>query len=315
MGVNLTHDQLDRLMQNPVAPRKVVAIAHEYPGIEAQKDAHKIADPDLPNYIPAYGDDLSHGVGRRSPNGEDEGDTPEELEPKMRELLDIFAPGECSSFNSKCEGMATRLMEQFLAPQRDVVYFEDRDLNEAAYYHPNIDKFCLTTWGAPTESGGLPPAPGKKGIHQALEDANFDISNLVAPTDLGVPAFNKGKTSWTGKADRAGDLRSGLFLMIDMVQHVYVIARHYFRDADSYYINLEFRLYDVFGLDDDDVTRYGTAAAGGAIEWLQDNINTPGMVTGAHKGIVAWWQLQHQHNYVPLITRVRFLKRFSGPLS
>ena len=44
----------------------------------------------------------------------------------------------------------------------------------------------------------------------------------------------------------------------------------------------------MFGLDDKDVQEYGADG---------------GYDSDAAEGISAWWQLQHQHNYAPLITR------------
>ncbi|MGZ3457848.1 MAG: hypothetical protein ACXU86_05005 [Archangium sp.] len=34
----------------------------------------------------------------------------------------------------------------------------------------------------------------------------------------------------------------------------------------------------------------------------------------AAQGITAWWQLQNQHGYVPLITRIAFEREFRVPV-
>jgi hypothetical protein len=204
----------------------------------------------------------------------------------MEKLLGIFASGDHT-------GMASRLFAKFLAKQGKVTYFDDADLNAAADAHENIKYFCLAALGAP-QPFGIPPAPGKTRIHQALKAASWDVTQLVAPTDLGVPAFNKGSKTWS-----TGDFDNGLGLMINGVQHVYVIATHYYYDKNYnfYFINLKYVFYDVFGLDDDDVNTYGAK---------EDNWHT----SNAKIGITAWWQLQHQHAYAPLVTRIALEKTY-----
>ncbi len=81
--------------------------------------------------------------------------------------------------------------------------------------------------------------------------------------------------------------------MINGVQHVYVLATQYHYDsaAKKYSITLKFVFYDVFGLDDEDLNKFGAQS---------DSIFSP----AAAIGITAWWQLQHQHGYTPLVTRI-----------
>src|SRR4029077_17888898 len=106
-----------------------------------------------------------------------------------------------------------------LAKQPAVTYFDDADLNAAAAAHSNIKFFCGAALSAPNTPF---QAAGKTRIHQALKQANWDITKLIAPTDLGVPAFNKGS-----KMQSTEDFGNGLGLMINGVQHVYVVATHY----------------------------------------------------------------------------------------
>ena len=115
----------------------------------------------------------------------------------------------------------------------------------------------------------------------------------MAPTDLGVPAFNQGTASLG-----TGDFGNGLAVMINGVQHVVVVAKEYSYDAcaQQYRIKLEYVMYDVFGLDDDDLQQYGGSGFFSSI---------------AGRGITAWWQLQHQHGYAPLITRISFEREFT----
>jgi hypothetical protein len=264
----------------PLAPPKIVAIATD----KGLMPTNPLNDPNLPGTTPKYGQDLTYGVGRKAPEGHDVGKTEDELKPKMRKLLDIFA-------SSDRTGMAKRLFDQFLAKQSTINYFDDKDLNAAAANHENIKYFCDAALGAP---GGKPPAPGKTRIHQALQAAGWDIKKSLAPTDLGVPAFNKGSKVW-----HTEDFANGLGLMINGVQHVYIVATHYHYDSDAnkYCISLQYRFYDVFGLDDVDLRDFG-AKSDGLLH------------SAAAVGITAWWQLQHQHGYAPLVTRIVLEKTY-----
>src|SRR5437879_6280343 len=221
----------------PVLPPKVVAVAID----KTVTPANAFADPSVPgNNIPRYGQDLTFGVGRAAPHGQDVGNTEAALKPKMEKLLTVFAGQDPS-------GMAKRLFDRFLAKQIAMTYFDDAALNAAAANHPNIKSFCAAALSAP----GCQPnchyqGTGKTRIHQALKRANWDIRQLIAPTDLGVPAFNEGSKIWS-----TGDFANGLGLMINGVQYVYVIATHYHYDKSNqtYAICLHFRYNDAFGLD------------------------------------------------------------------
>lgn len=75
---------------------------------------------------------------------------------------------------------------------------------------------------------------------------------------------------------------------------------HYDAKAGKYCISLRYLFYDVFGLDDDDLKEYGAAS---------DSIFS----LAAGVGITAWWQLQHQHGYRPLVTRISVDKTYEAP--
>jgi len=272
----------------PVLPPKIVAIAKD----KGVTPTNAFADPNLPgNNIPRYGQDLTFGVSRAAPQGQDVGKTEAVLKPKMEKLLTIFAAQDKS-------GMAKRMFDRFLAKQPAVTYFDDAALNAAAAGHSNIKSFCAAALSAPgCEPNCHSQVTGKVRIHQALKQANWDIQKLIAPTDLGVPAFNKGSKIWS-----TGDFANGLGLMINGVQYVYVLAKHYHYDADqqTYCICLQFRFYDVFGLDDVDLNDFG-AKSDGVFH------------SAAAIGITAWWQLQHQHAYVPLVTRIVLENTYEVP--
>lgn len=298
--------------RNPVTPPKIVAIATD----KYLTPTHPFPDAsNLPgNPVPRYGQDFTFGVGRAAPKGHSVGTTEAELKPKMERLLGVFAKDDKA-------GMAKRLFEKFLAKQSAVVYFDDMDLSKAAAAHSNVNSFLDAALGAP---GVSTPGPGKTRIHQALKAAGWDLNKLVAPTDLGVPAFNNGDKKW----DQTGDFANGLGLMINGVQHVYLMATHYKHDpaAKKYCITLRCNFYDVFGLDDDDLDEYGEKSDGvgsavkrGVISGGASVISPVGGAVVAAKlatlhtagvGITAWWQLQHQFGYAPLVTRIILSKSY-----
>jgi hypothetical protein len=108
-----------------------------------------------------------------------------------------------------------------------------------------------------------------------------------------VPAFNEGSKLLKYTFVTTRDFDNGLGVMINGIQHVYVVAGNYHYDASNnkYYLVLRFIFYDVFGLDDDDLLEYGVIPP--------ENIGLP-----SQEGVTAWWQLQHQHGYAPLVTRI-----------
>jgi hypothetical protein len=98
-----------------------------------------------------------------------------------------------------------------------------------------------------------------------------------------VPAFNQGSQVWN-----TGDFDNGLRLMINGVQHAYVIATHYHYNqaANIYCINLKYIFYDVFGLDDDDLREFGAQDADGELSFSRQG-----------QGITAWWQFGAGHTH------------------
>ena len=268
---------------------KIVAIATD----KYLTPTHTSIDPTILSaggVPPKYGQDFTYGNGRKAPDGQSVGKTEAELKPKMEKLVSIFASKDRT-------GMATRLFKQFLAKQSKVLYFDDADLNRVAEAHSNIKSFCDAALSAPNLKNRT---SGKTRIHQALKNAGWDIAKLKAPTDLGVPAFNIGSKG--GLFGKSGDFENGLGVMINGVQHVYILATGYCYDnkAKEYSIKLKYIFYDVFGLDDDDLKEYGA--------------NSDGRFTSdAAVGITAWWQLQHQFNYAPLVTRIVIEKTYNSP--
>ncbi len=247
-----------------------------------------VADPQLPGgYALGFGQDLSFSKGRKQPHGPSVGTTTTVLDGKMRLLLSEFA-------KSDTRGKARRLFDAFLKPQQAVAFWSDKGLTADAEVHPNIVTFVHRALSAPNSPERT---AGQIRIHQALERAGWDINAATPATGLGVPAFNQGSPAW-----HTGDFNNGLGVMINGIQHAIVVAKayHFDRTKKEYYLKLEYVFYDVFGLDDDDMREYG--ADGG---WFESN---------AAQGITAWWQLQHQHGYAPLITRIAFEREFRVPI-
>ncbi|CAN94830.1 hypothetical protein sce4667 [Sorangium cellulosum So ce56] len=269
-----------------LAQERIIAIATD-PALRSTTPTATVPDPLLPGgHALSFGQDISFSTGRAQPHGPSVGSTTAVLEPKMRELLSWFASNDT-------HGKARRLFKAFLVPQTAVSFWSDPHLTAAAETHPNITSFVHRALSAPNSPER---AAGGTRIHQALETAGWDINAAVAPTDLGVPAFNRGSDILLTE-----DYSNGLTVMVDGVQHVIVVAKdyHYDRCAREYYIRLEYVFYDVFGLDDIDLRRFG------ADGW-PDTIPA--------EGFTAWWQLQHQHGYAPLITRIAFEREFRVPV-
>lgn len=90
--------------------------------------------------------------------------------------------------------------------------------------------------------------------------------------------------------------------MINGVQHAYAVATayDYSEETGKYHIEIDFIFYDVFGLDDEDLRRFGSSSDGV-------------FSTKEAVGITAWWQLQHQHGYAPLVTRIIVSKTYEVP--
>jgi hypothetical protein len=240
------------------------------------------------NHAPKFGQDISYAYKRVAPQEQSVGDNIKDLKSKMKRLIDIFAQGDNN-------GMARRLFEIYMKKQPHVSFFSDYALNLAASRHINIKEFCSRALSAPNSPQR---SIGKIRIHQALKNANWDINKIVIPTNLGVPAFNLGSKIFTTQ-----DFENGLGVMINGVQHAYVIATHYYYDKSNakYHIKLRFVFYDVFGLDDGDLTEFGEKSD----NWL--SINKAGV------GITAWWQLQHQYAYAPLVTRIVLENSYEVP--
>jgi hypothetical protein len=255
-------------------------------------------------YEVAFGQDAEFSTGRIIPYGNEAASSIDRLIIEMDFLLPLFARQD---YRRK----AFRLFKSFQEPQATVIFWSDPDLNSEAEQHRNIISFVNESLNAPNYSTVF--SPGKNRIHQALKAADWDINKAAPPNDLDTPNFNLGNRSIQSE-----DWGNGLKVMINGIQHVVVVAKDYYYDAyrKEYYIKLEYVFYDVFGIDDEDLSEFGFEfnlgrfldLPGDALDRDFDTANR--MVAG--RGITAWWQLQHQHGYAPPITRISFEKEFNN---
>jgi hypothetical protein len=85
-----------------------------------------------------------------------------------------------------------------------------------------------------------------------------------------------------------------------------VTKYHYDSCKHQYEIELEFHLYDIFGIDSTDMGRFGSGGEYKNEEWVP----VAGQST---KGISSWWQLQHQHGFAPLLTKMVAKRHWTVP--
>jgi hypothetical protein len=246
-----------------------------------------------------FGQDSTHGVGGMPVNGFRLGLDEKALRRTMSKLLDVFA-------HADTDGKAKRLVDAFLRqqdpnanpdtrPPGTIKIYTDPKLDKAIEVAENFKDYPDATMGSPGSKFANPPKPR---IHQALSAAGWDINQVKTITDLGVPAFRVGD-QFPFKTTK--DWANGLALMINAVQYVLVFVDSYEYDAckQQYTIALIFELYDVFGLDDEDIKKFGATSSV--------------LATVPQEGVTAWWQLQHAHDYAPLITKAVVTKTFTVP--
>jgi LysM repeat protein len=226
------------------------------------------------------GQDATHETGSPVPDNQVEVASDEaSLKAAMNDLLVVFARDDTN-------GKAKKIFDSFQSKKSDVTIFMDAGLNQSIAASSNFQAFSSRTLAAPGTEGA---SPDKTRIHQGLKKVGWDINKVTRIEDLGVPAFNSGTKTFDPILN-SEDWSNGLAVMINGVQYVFVYVTKYHYDScpKQYRIELRFVLYDVFGLDDPDVKSYGVTN-------LFNNM--------ASRGITAWWQLQHQHDYAPLLLR------------
>ncbi|HLJ85995.1 MAG TPA: carboxypeptidase-like regulatory domain-containing protein [Candidatus Angelobacter sp.] len=212
------------------------------------------------------------------------GSTKDVLIKKMSHLLNDFA------WDDK-DKIAEREFKAFQSQKTAPEIYTDPNLDKAVPLSENFKDYPARVLAAPPI---VPPA-GKARIHQVLKAAGWDINAVKPITDLGVPALNAGESPGLFSKSTK-DRATGLFALIDTVNHVLVFVETYEFDSckQEYTIQLVFELYDVFGIDDDNIKKFGYGA---------DVLEGKNWTNDA-EAVTAWWQLQHQFGFAPLITKV-----------
>ncbi|MEP7126037.1 MAG: LysM domain-containing protein [Byssovorax sp.] len=243
---------------------------------KARTSGLRYTSPGDPDDAPmVLGQDATFEKGTAVPGGLPEvGTTAPVLTTQMDSLLGVFAGNDSA-------GNARKMFTTFQKPNAALTEYRDPKLDAQVEADENFKAFADRTLNGPRITAS-------RRIHQALRAASWDINKVKRMDDLGILAFNSGAAK-----------SNGLFVMIDGVQFAFVHVTKYHYDSckAQYTIELEFHLYDVFGLDDEDVKTYGKGSPQG-LKGLAPSVRT------ATTGISSWWQLQHQHAYAPMVTKM-----------
>jgi predicted Zn-dependent protease with MMP-like domain len=245
--------------------------------------------------------DSTFGFGRPLPSGDEVSTKEEELKNAMTGLLGLFGFYDDGA-------IASRAFDAFQKKNSSLTIYTDPALDKAIENSVNFSDFAELVLGAPGTKGAHPKQPR---IHQYLAGDEWDINQRVFIEDLGAPALNHGSLFYF-----SGDYSNGLVITIDAVQYVFVFVDDYHYDAckQQYKIKLTFELYDVFGLDDEDLAKFGRS--GSKVPWYARLYSIPSVstriaITTLEDGFTAWWQLQHQFNYAPMVTKAVISKEFT----
>ena len=239
----------------PGLPRVIGSKSQSYIASSPVKVAFN--DPDyLPGIRPAFGQDLQFSGGaqaRQIPHWQwltSNASTEATLRTDMQKLRFTF------SITDRQE-ISNALVGEFFTPRDHVVAFTNENLNEVARKHPS---FITYRANMINEFG------------RRFETAGYDLRQIGSIRNIPLPNFR-----------RAADRLRGTFFMVDRLAHAYTLLTDIEFDPEgrSYRCDFRFLFYDVFGLDDNDVRRYGL-----------------------NSGVRAWWLLQHQYGYAPLVTRI-----------
>lgn len=266
------------------APRLIAQVDEAVPTVVGSLDTK---GADGKTYKLDFGADITSGTGGKLPAGEAVSSVESDLRSAIMALPKSFATTN--------NAMATGEFKAFLMKKGAPEVYSDPALDKVVEADDNFLAFSDFVLNAP---GLAHQGAGRLRLHQALQRHGWNI-NVVPPlTGLGVLAFNSGSAAPWGVS---GDHANGLTIMIDAVAHalVYVTDYSYSSAMGKYNVELLFELYDAFGLEDEDIKTYGYKAK--LLNRFEEN-----------KGFTAWWQLQHQFGYAPLVTKVSVKRRFNG---
>ncbi len=264
------------------APR-LIAQVHEKIDAVAGTFRTKAADGNI--WSLDFGKDITFGVGGKLPFGSEVSNAEAELRQKILVLPRTY----------DTTGKAVNEFYAFLTKKSVPEIYTDPVLDQAVASDDNFIAFSDYTLNAP---GTGHYAAGRFRLHQALKTHDWNINIVAELIGLGGLAFNSGFAYWPFQSK---DHANGLTIMIDTVAHALIFVKDYNYSSKSgkYDIELVFELYDAFGLDDEDIDKAGYGAR--TFNSLAENA-----------GFTAWWQLQHQFAYAPLVTKVSVTRSFSG---
>lgn len=104
----------------------------------------------------------------------------------------------------------------------------------------------------------------------------------------------------------------GLTILIDAVEHIEVYIEEYkLYPNNKFYLKLKFVLYDTFGLDLEDIKKFGKRNSTSGWRHLTDWNNKTSRIYVQNNyglGFTSWWVLQHRFNRKPFITKVTLLQ-------
>jgi hypothetical protein len=99
----------------------------------------------------------------------------------------------------------------------------------------------------------------------------------------------------------------GLLITIDQVSYIEVYLDAIHLDTTPKTVDLRYVLYDTYGLDDEDLKKYGLLANnedGRAASPSKDSFKKKFVSTAFGSMFNAWWLLQYQHDCVPFVTKI-----------
>jgi hypothetical protein len=264
------------------APR-LIAQVHEKVSTVAGTFKTKAADGGT--WSLEFGNDITYGTGGKLPFGEQVSS----VEADLKKIILVLA-----KTYDKTGTKAANEFNEFLKKKSTPPIYSDPALDSTVESDDNFIAFSDFTLNAP---GGRHYDPARIRLHQALRSNGWDVNKVVELIGLGVLAFNDGNPY---PVFNSRDHANGLTIMIDTVAHalIFVSDYSYSSSRGTYDIELVFELYDAFGLDDEDMAKAGYKAK--LANRLEEN-----------RGFTAWWQLQHQFAYAPLVTKVALTRRFT----
>ena len=266
------------------APR-LIAQVHEK--ISAVAGTFNTKTADGSTWTLDFGKDITYGIGGKLPFG----DEVSKVEAVLRKTILVLP----TTYGNKTPPMAANEFNAFLTKKSVPEIYSDPALDKTVASDDNFIAFSDYTLNAP---GTSHYDPARLRLHQALKINGWNINAVTKLIGLGVLAFDLGIQY---PPLNSGDYANGLTIMIDTVAHALIFVKDYSYSSGrgNYDIELVFELYDAFGLDDEDMAKAGYKAK--IANRFEEN-----------RGFTAWWQLQHQFAYAPLVTKVSITRRFSG---